>query len=67
MKTTPLKQLIRERGLKNKWIAQQIGVEESAISQIANDKRKPGVETAIRIARLLDTTVEDLFGYLVNT
>lgn len=66
MDTTPLKRIINERGLKNKWIAEQVRVEESAISQIANGKRKPGIAKAIRIARLLDTTVEDLFGYIAD-
>lgn len=64
--TTPLKQMLQERGVKNKWLAQQIGVEESAISQIANNKRKPGISTAIRIARTMETTVEKLFGYIAD-
>jgi DNA-binding XRE family transcriptional regulator len=63
---TPLKQLMNRRMLKNKWLSHVTGIDIVTLSLIMNDKRKPSVVNAIKIARALDTTVEELFGYLVD-
>ncbi|WP_269078051.1 helix-turn-helix transcriptional regulator [Alicyclobacillus acidoterrestris] len=58
--------MLMERGLKNRWLATQIGMDESSLSLIVNGKRKPTIDTAIRIARALDTTVEDLWYWTIS-
>ena len=43
-------------------VAREAGISEVAYQLYEYDKREPGVRTAIRIARALDSTVEALFG-----
>jgi transcriptional regulator with XRE-family HTH domain len=43
-------------------IAKEANVGERLYQDYEYDKREPGVRTAIRIARALDSTVEELFG-----
>lgn len=58
--------IIRERGLKKKWVAEQAGMSAAAIALIVNGKTAPTMAAGIRIARVLGVTVEDLWGYLVD-
>ena len=53
----------RERSGKTQaQVAKEAKVSEVAYQLYEYDKREPGVRTAIRIARALNSTVEDLFG-----
>lgn len=51
-----------QSGKTQAQVAKEIGVSELSYQRYEYDKREPGVRTAIRIARALDSTVEDLFG-----
>jgi plasmid maintenance system antidote protein VapI len=63
---TPLKRMLMERGLKNRWLAQQIGVHEATVSLIVNGKQRPYVDVALKIARVLGTTTEELWGWTIE-
>lgn len=56
---------IKERreyfGLSQRELARRVGVGKTTISEIEGGDRLPNVETAIRIARALETTVEQLW------
>lgn len=53
----------RERSGKTQAeVAQIADIAERAYQNYEYDKREPGVRTAIRIARALNSTVEELFG-----
>jgi len=53
----------RERSGKTQaQVAKEIGVSELSYQRYEYDKREPGVRTAIRIAKALNSTVETLFG-----
>lgn len=43
-------------------VAREANIAERLYQDYEYDKREPGVRTAIRIARALDSTVEALFG-----
>ena len=43
-------------------VAKEIGIAEAAYQRYEYNKREPGVRTAIRIARAVDSSVEELFG-----
>ena len=43
-------------------VAKEAEIGERLYQDYEYDKREPGVRTAIRIARALDSTVEQLFG-----
>jgi DNA-binding XRE family transcriptional regulator len=48
------------RGIKQEWLAHQIGVPANTISRISNGKVKLTLKTAQKIARALNTTVDEL-------
>ncbi|WP_211231387.1 helix-turn-helix transcriptional regulator [Alicyclobacillus pomorum] len=63
---TPLKRLLFEKQLTHRWLAQQVGMTETAISLVINGKRVPSLENALRIAKVLETSVEALWGFVIE-
>ena len=49
------------RGMKQDVLASKVGVAQSTLSGIENGSQTPGVNVAIRIARVLKCKVEDIF------
>ena len=49
------------RGLTQLQIAEALCVDYTQVQRWERDRRTPSVETAIRLARILKTTVEKLF------
>ncbi|GIM45225.1 transcriptional regulator [Collibacillus ludicampi] len=65
MDVTPLEKLIRQRGLKKVWIAEQCGITRSTLSSISAGKQEPTLRVALKIARLFDVSVEELWGWIL--
>jgi DNA-binding XRE family transcriptional regulator len=61
-----LKLLIKEKEMKQGDIADKIGVSKGALSLIVNGKSMPTLTVAIKLARVLETSVEYLWGDLVE-
>jgi transcriptional regulator with XRE-family HTH domain len=61
MKTTKLKQKLKENGTKHKWLAQRSGLNESILSLIINGRYNPDERQRQRIAMALRVPEEDLF------
>lgn len=57
-----LKDLRDYYGISQRELARRIGVGKTTISEIERRDRLPNVLTAIRIARALETTVEEIWG-----
>lgn len=57
-----LKDLRDYHGISQRELARRIGVGKTTISEIERGDRMPNVLTAIRIARALETTVEEIWG-----
>ena len=56
-----IKQLRKPAGLRQEDMANQLGVTRQTIIAIENDKYNPTLELAMKIARLLNKNVEDIF------
>lgn len=56
-----IKDLRVEYGLRQEDLANDVGVTRQTIIAIENDKYNPTLELAIKLARRLETTVEELF------
>lgn len=56
-----IRELRRAAGLRQKDLAERLGVTRQTIIAIENDKYDPSLGLAIRLARLLRTSVEELF------
>lgn len=53
-----LQKLIQSKGVKQKWLAQQIGVSEVTISHWMNGKHKPSKDNLRKIAEVLNIEYE---------
>ena len=60
-----LKEIMDERGLKQIWLADKIGIDRSTLSSVIANRKETNLETAMRIAHTLDLKMEDIFE-LVN-
>ena len=56
-----IKKLRKEAGLRQEDLASKVGVSRQTIIAIENDKYDPTLELAMKLARQLQTTVEELF------
>ena len=55
-----LKKAIKEKGIEQKELAEACGTEQASISRYVNNKQYPNGIMLVRLARALDTTVEQL-------
>ncbi|HBM74568.1 MAG TPA: transcriptional regulator [Clostridiaceae bacterium] len=53
--------LRKEKGLRQEDVANLLGVTRQTIIAIENDKYNPTLELAMKLARLLGATVEEIF------
>lgn len=56
-----IKSLRKARGLRQEDLAALLGVSRQTIIAMENDKYDPSLALAMRLARLLETTVEAIF------
>lgn len=56
-----------QSGKTQAQVAKEIGIAEAVYQRYEYDKSEPGVRTAIRIAKALNSTVEQLFGAATPT
>ncbi|MGX7197419.1 helix-turn-helix transcriptional regulator [Enterococcus olivae] len=56
-----IKQLRKEKGLRQEDLAKKLSVTRQTIIAVENDKYNPTLELAMKMAKLLETTVEELF------
>ncbi len=59
--TNLIKKLRKEAGLRQEDLASKVGVSRQTIIAVENDKYDPTLELAMKLARQLQTTVEELF------
>jgi transcriptional regulator with XRE-family HTH domain len=61
-----IKQRMNDTGINQVLLANSVGVKQSFISRIVNDKKSPSITTLSRIADTLDTTPNFLLGVTDN-
>ena len=59
--TNRIKELRKQHGYRQEDLAEALNVSRQTIIAIENAKYNPTLELAIKLARYLNTTVEDLF------
>lgn len=57
-----IKQLRKDAGLRQEDMAKELGVSRQTIIAIENDKYNPTLELAMKIARLLQLHVDEIFS-----
>ena len=56
-----LKLLLVEKKKTSKWLSEQLGITPSTVSKWCTNTSQPDIVTLVRISRLLDVGVEELF------
>lgn len=56
-----IRKLRKEKGMRQEDLARSLGVSRQTINAIENNKYNPTLELDMRLARFLNTTVEELF------
>ncbi|MBU3190852.1 helix-turn-helix transcriptional regulator [Clostridium bowmanii] len=56
-----IRQLRKEFGFRQEDMATELGVTRQTINAIENEKYNPTLELAMKLAKLLKTTVDELF------
>lgn len=62
-----LKAVLAEQGKTNKWLAEQLGKNETTISRWCTNEVQPSMENLIAIATLLKIDVRDLIHPTIIT
>lgn len=57
-----LKLLLVEKKKTSKWLSEQLGITPSTVSKWCTNTSQPDIETLVRISRLLDVELEELFN-----
>lgn len=58
-----LKAAINKRGLKQKFIAEKVGISEAALSAMLNGSQKIDVDTFFMIACVLQMTPDEIYEF----
>jgi len=56
-----IRELRKQLGFRQEDIATALGVTRQTINAVENEKYSPTLELAMKLAKLLNTTVDDLF------
>ena len=56
-----IREIIKEKGLRSKWVAEQLGVAESDLSNYKSENRKVPQDKIVKLARICGVSVKDLF------
>ena len=57
-----LKVVLAEKRRTNKWLAEQLDKDPATVSKWFTNSAQPGVETLVRIAKLLEVEIGELFA-----
>jgi transcriptional regulator with XRE-family HTH domain len=57
-----LKELIKAKGLKQRYIAEKLGVSEVSVSNWVKGKTAPSKDYLIKLSRILDVPLEKLLN-----
>lgn len=56
-----LKAVLAEKGKSAKWLAESLGKDPATISKWCTNRNQPTIETFIKVARILEIDVRELF------
>lgn len=54
--------VLAELNKKNKWLADELGKNQTTVSQWCNNMRQPSIETLYEIAKVLEVDVRQLIN-----
>jgi putative transcriptional regulator len=61
-----IKEVLEQKGIKQKWLAEQLGKSYNMVNSYAQNRRQPSIEDLYRIAKILDVNPKDLLKEDLN-
>ena len=58
-----LREMIDERGMKHKFIAEKIGISKASLSKMLNGKQKMDLDTFLAIATVMHMTPDEIYSF----
>jgi transcriptional regulator with XRE-family HTH domain len=55
-----IKQVLEEKGIKQKWLSDQLGKSYNMVNSYAQNKRQPSLQDLYKIAEILKVNVKEL-------
>lgn len=55
-----IKQVLEEKGIKQKWLAEKLGKSYNMVNGYVQNRQQPRLEVLYEIAKILDVEVKDL-------
>jgi transcriptional regulator with XRE-family HTH domain len=55
-----IKEVLDERGIKQIWLAEQLGKSFNMVNSYVQNRRQPSLETLYKIAEILKVDIKDL-------
>lgn len=59
-----LKEILDSRGIKQTWLAEQVGLHRGTLNNIIANKYNTSLEIAFKIAYTLNLKIEDIFEWI---
>ncbi len=57
---TKLSEILKQRGIKQTWVAEKLGVSKQAVNNWVNGKHIPQSKYILKLAKLLEISIEEL-------
>lgn len=61
-----IKKVLEEKGIKQVWLAEQLGKSYNMVNSYVQNRRQPSIEDLYKIAELLKVDVRDLLTESLN-
>ena len=55
-----IKEVLEEKGIKQIWLAEQLGKSYNMVNSYAQNRRQPSIEDLYKIAKILNVEAKDL-------
>lgn len=55
-----IKEVLEEKGIKQTWLAKEMGKSYNMVNSYAQNRRQPSIENLYRIAEILKISVKEL-------
>jgi len=55
-----IKDVLEQKGIKQKWLADQLGKSYNMVNSYSQNRRQPSLEDLYKIAEILDVEVKEL-------
>jgi len=63
---TVIGKVIEEEGFRKGWVAKKANIAPGTLSKIISGESEPTLRVALKLAKILNKTVEELWGHIIE-